>query len=484
MAYRSAKFGDYWRAALAKDYEVKIEHLKYEGVRCLEDGAAIFSRGITAIVGGNGVGKSTLARATIEILKGANGVKQSQLLNDPLKGSQLQALVRDESGSFQLDCSISPDGDRILSKKEFSKHVIWLDPSKMALICQEQISGDPSFSDLLEANGSRLCSAQEVEGASYVVGKNYTKLEVWEIQDYGPLECLPYFKVEFNGISYGSEDMGRGELALLTSLWALKRAPMNSIMILEEPENHISARSQSALMNVLAMTCARCSLWVILTTHSSVIIDRLPKDNIRLLASRDGKSILISQPNIHDVASILGGGVAFTSLLMAEDECSKVLISTLCEKIDPDLFHQITIVDSRGVSKIDAALKNLPKPDNWKTRIIGVYDGDQRSENRPLLNWPYIYLPGQEAPEILLKNSVQSNQGRSTFATYLQKGEHDIIVALDASSGLNHHDWLCEVANILGLDKSIITRALCSIWIDSNEILANEFIRDLRKAMV
>ena len=98
---------------------------------------------------------------------------------------------------------------------------------------------------------------------------------------------MAYFEVTTEGVTYGSEMMGLGELALHLMLWHLERVEPQSIMLIEEPETHISPRSQQALLNVLARASARKKLWVIVTTHSAGIVARIPREHIRLVY-RDG----------------------------------------------------------------------------------------------------------------------------------------------------------------------------------------------------
>lgn len=255
MSIRFAKYGDHWRTALRRDYPLRYERLTYSGVRCLRDDSLIFSRGITAIVGSNGVGKSTLAHAIAEAIAGE---QSTQLLREAvarLEGSNLVANLATEEGVHELSFQYI-GGERVANDSIASDSFLWLEPSIMAMLCQRQINQDPEFQDILDGLGPFEMLGDDIEAAKYVVGKDYATLAVYEINDYGPFEVWPYFEVTCDGITYTSEGMGRGELSLLTAFWGIHRAKRNSIIILEEPETFTSCRSQQALMDHIAMWCA------------------------------------------------------------------------------------------------------------------------------------------------------------------------------------------------------------------------------------
>jgi energy-coupling factor transporter ATP-binding protein EcfA2 len=321
---------------------------------------------------------------------------------------------------------------------------------------------------------------EETASASLIVGKDYKNCTVYEIRDYGPLEIWPYFKVTCGSITYGSEEMGRGELAVLTSLWTITNQKADSILILEEPETHVSARAQSAMMDTLAAACSKKGLCIIVTTHSPVILKKLQKTNIRLLVSDEGKSRLISNPTLPDLATVVGGGVAYQALILVEDECAHFFAQTILEMTDMDLNRQCTFGVTKGEARIKSLLTDVPKAARWAA-IVGCFDGDMRG---PLAGatfaWPHLFLPGEVAPEIILKAALQEQSAR-LFADELNVDLQRATVALGSLIGLNHHDWLRELAGELGRTLEDVVRAITRLWlIDSNPEAVN-FTLDLKR---
>lgn len=467
---------------MARNYAVRYERLDYRGLRSLHDDSIAFAKGITAIVGGNGVGKSTLAHAAVDVLAGLNGVRSLSDRSVRLTGGDLRAQVAGESGTQHISLEVSTAGMR-KAGQALDAEFTWLDPANMAMLCQRQILRDTAFDDLLESIGSRALTADELDSASYVIGKDYTRCEVWEIPDYASFDVLPYFRVASSGATYGSEDMGSGELALLITLWTLNCVPKNSIVVLEEPETHVSARSQDALMDLVAWACDRRGLWLVITTHSPIVLRKLPLEHVRLLVVEGGKTRLICEPRLHQLASILGGGVAYRNLLLVEDECAKFLVLAILERVDPDLRHQFSVVVADGgETRITAVLRELPRVDQWS--VVGCYDGDMRGlVDAEDFEWPHVHLPGNRSPEELLREAVRGDTGPAKLATALHTSVENVSVALNASAGRDHHDWLDELSRALTIDKASVVRALTNVWLQVGEVDAKTFAEDLRRAV-
>lgn len=460
---------------------MRYVRLQYSGLRSLHDDSISFSNGITAIVGGNGVGKSTLAHAAVDVLAGIDGVRALSDRSVRLSGGEFRAIVSTKSESAELRLAVQSEGAREHEGQAIGE-VVWLDPADMAAVCQRQILGDPAFAELLESFGSRQLTQPELASASYVVGKDYTACEVWEVSDYGGLEVLPYFRVASNGVSYGSEEMGSGELSLLICLWLLNGTRKNSVVVLEEPETHVSSRSQAALMNLVAWACHTRGLWVVLTTHSPVVLRRLPLEHVRLLVADGGKSRLVPNPTWHQIGAILGGGVAYRGLLLVEDECARHFVHAILDRMQPDLRHQLTVaVATGGESRISATLRQLPQAAGWL--LVGAFDGDMRSSlDSAGFEWPHIFLPGSVPPEQLLRGAATAEGAAERLAIALSAPRSDVAVAINAAAGRDHHDWLGEMCRVLGPSAEAVVRALTRVWMDAYAEHASAFVHDLENA--
>ena len=272
--------------------------------------------------------------------------------------------------------------------------------------------------------------------------------------------------------------MGLGELALHVMLWHLDRIEPQSILLIEEPETHISPRSQQAFLNVLARTSARKKVWVIVTTHSAGIVARIPREHIRLVY-RDGAVIgTISGPSENQLNSVIGVTNAIRAILLVEDRVARLFGREWIARAAPDLAHQVDVRDCGSLSKINNVLNSFPHG-SGSPRVLGLYDGDQRTSR---YNWPHAYLPGTSAPEIVLRSAVGDGQ---RLATNLGKDIQAVRFALDNFQGLNHHDWMIEIARHLAVTLENLIAALTDVWLasDSGTSESEAALNDLRSSI-
>jgi predicted ATPase len=482
MSLRQARFNDHWRHVFSRNYPTRFTEISFTSLSCLADARLNFSGGINAIVGSNGVGKSTLIGAIAELLADdPNSVSYRARLS----GSSTHGKAFVDGTELHLAVSDDAQGGRVQTGSKFAGEFRWLDPSSLASRCINQIATDSNFGDLLESVTPHKLSPTELKIACYLVGKIYSEIEIYEISDYGDLERFPYFRASSAGITYGSEGTGRGELSLLLNYWALRDLPKNSVLILEEPEAHVSPRSQDSLMNVIAKFCDENGMWVIVTTHSPTIIRRIPKHCITLLARDNGPSALVANATKLDMALLLGGGVAFSGVMLVEDEGAKGFLATMLEELAPDTLRQFEVIVAGSESKITAALKAMPVTRAWLT-LIGVYDGDMRAVvDGNGFQWPFKFLPGQVAPEQILTGIAQGAQDFvESIAADLHKTAEQIMLALDHAAGSDLHDYFGEFARALNLETSTVRRGFVRIWLQNADNLrtAQQFIDEISGA--
>jgi predicted ATPase len=485
MNLRQARFDDHWRHVFARNYPTRFTQISFTNLSCIRDSTIHFAAGITAIIGSNGVGKSTLAAAVSELL--SNGSEVAAGHRNRLAGSTTDGTVFQGDVRKTLSIRDGEGGRRVSIGEAFDGEFRWLDPSGLANACVNQIHIDQNFDDLLEPITPLRLASEELDLVSYVVGRKYTSFEIYEISDYGGLLLFPYFHVSSDGVSYGSEAMGRGELALMLTYWTLRDLPTNSILVVEEPETHVSPRSQDCLMNILAKFSDEMSIWTVIATHSPTIIRRLPAQHVKLISRERVPSAPVDNPTKTQVAAILGGGVAFQGVLLIEDEASKGFLLAILEKLDPDLSRQFDVVPAGSESDITSALSAMPGGQKWLT-LVGVYDGDMRDRlmREEDSYWPVAFLPGTQSPEQLLKSMVENTTDIvNNLATELHKSAADVSLALDSVVGADCHDFLRGISAGLTLDVSMVRRGLVRVWLSQggNMGLAKEFVRQLHEAV-
>jgi predicted ATPase len=484
VSLRTARFDDHWRHVFSRQFPTRFTSIDLKNLFCLADAEIVFKGGITAVVGSNGVGKSTLTAAVAELLA-SEPTPMDRMYKPRLRGSRIAGVAFTSGTQVQLAVHDDDADGRVRAGTEFDGEFRWLEPSVLAERCIDARLSDANFADLLEPLTPLDVDEDGLKLASYLVGKHYSQIQVFEIADHPKLDRFPYFRVSANGVSYSSEAMGRGELALLLTYWALQDLPKNSILILEEPETHVSPRSQNALMNIVAKYCDEMGIWVIVTTHSPTILGRIGRDNIVLLARDQGSAAVVKDATKLDIATLLGGGVAFKCVLLVEDEAAKLFALTIMRLLDPDLVRQCEVASAGSNSEISAVLKSMPRTGEWLT-LVGLYDGDQRDEIKGNdFKWPHCFLPGNVSPEDLLIGMAESQANAALLAAELQKSVDVITMALGHASGVDPHDYFREFSSAANIDVGTARRGFSAVWLrdEGNKEAALKLIRCLRHAI-
>lgn len=480
MSLRKAKFDDRWRTIFIRNYSTQLLSIGIQGLLCLADTQVKIPKGICAIVGGNGVGKSALLAAITELLGNSecsHGVgHRVRLFNSSLTASANDKGARKELAAIRLD-----DGTRTSGESRFESALHWIEPSFIVSLTQNKLNSDLGFREMLEPLSPLDLDEDDCSALSYILGKKVDACSIFEISDYGEIDPFPYFYMISGGIKYGSEVMGFGELSLLSIYWKLRTIGRDEILILEEPEAHVSPRSQRALMDIIAKVCCDKSLTVILTTHSPAVISNLPPDNL-LLLTKDGGSTKISVgASKTQVNDLLGLASLKSGLVLVEDRAASQFLRSILRMKKIELLSQIEIVVMDSESRITSALKSLPQVAGGWLNILGMYDGDMRGKVKTKgVEWGFMCLPGKDSPEIILRETLYGAQGGvGVLAGYLRVSESTLRASLDAVAGIDAHDWFTQLPQMLRIEHSVLMDSLVRLWLDSPQNAVDDFISEL-----
>ncbi len=115
----------------------------------------------------------------------------------------------------------------------------------------------------------------DVTDRELTLGIDISQRYTWESSLVAHLDGLPY------------QFVGDGERATLKILLALNRKAADAeVILIEEPENHLSFSSLNLLVSKIAEKCK--DKQVLVTTHSSFVLNKLGLDNLILLSSTKG----------------------------------------------------------------------------------------------------------------------------------------------------------------------------------------------------
>lgn len=269
------------------------------------------------------------------------------------------------------------------------------------------------------------------------------------------------------GCSYSENNMGFGEGRILYTVDLLEKAPDKSLFILEEPETSLHENAQYEFSKYLLDVCNRKGHQIILSTHSSIIINALPKEARKLLIRDPDGVTIYSNISSMQMSSILSNGHKRALNICVEDEFAKQLIQEAIRRIDPQLVKITNVEAIGGEDEIRSAMKIIRKMIHINSTTIAILDADMNSD----LNNHIMKLPGTLPPEkeVFLKPEI-INFIREKYSI------DELQLLIEGTE--DHHQYAKEIArvancNISTLESLAIERYL-DIYLDTYKPLIDQ----------
>ncbi|QFU01604.1 hypothetical protein FIU83_08125 [Halomonas sp. THAF5a] len=452
---KQARIADYWKATYRNEPGTELVSVTFNSVPTLGSFSIDLGRGISAITGLNGAGKSTVLHSIWLCLCDEASLSAMALDSRLTEGSvELLLKVGHASVKFVYDFSetarsVECDDPGI---NPYEVQAFLVDVAEVAPALQRYFRKDPNYQDLLDQQGSASLNETELDVAKFVAGRDYDSIKVFELEiDIGldnNWEVLPYFHVTQDGVQYGIEHLGLGELSGLLIYWAAKRMPSGSILLIDEPECFLASHSQAAISDIVAYFSAERGVSCVMTSHSDTVVEKIPpKRRIVTIMNSQGVACTTAE-NVPNHLTKIGVGKGTKLVAVTEDHAATIFLKEMITIGAPALRGSVEICWAGSSGEVVTALNGLVEGfDNLSLKFVGVLDGDQKSEKHRC-KWPLRYLPTDEDPEQVAKLSAYNNVG--LLSQSFGVNEAEIHAALAAANGADYHDWPFIVARQLG----------------------------------
>ncbi len=246
------------------------------------------------------------------------------------------------------------------------------------------------------------------------------------------------------GYSYSENNMGFGEGRILYTVDKLETSPEQSLFILEEPETSLHESAQYEFAKYLLDVCNRRHHQIIISTHSSVMIDALPSE-ARKLITRDENGVEIrNKISTNQVRSILSSGHTRKLDICVEDTFAKVLLTEIIRIKKQELLKAVAIYDIGDKDAVREAVRVLRE--TGKKNAIGVRDADVGPAPQNAL----YSFPGNEPPE----KEVFKRQGVKDLLN--TKYGLDVDWVLQKNGVTDHHKFAKCLASEAETEESVI----------------------------
>lgn len=484
---RQNKFNDFFRHIEEGDLNKYGNHLKsidFNNIPLLGNGVLTFDRGITIVSGPNGVGKSTLINAIKCGLNEKKALSNKDLLK--LKGSTILLTLSLDKVEENKMISVNNLNEIEYSGTDKKANFYSFDPFEI----KENLDfffKQENLKELFEQYSEAEYNNEDLETVSEIIGKKYLQCSFIEIDDESEQsEAVVYFKVKTDCSEYDNTTMGLGEL-LIFYFYHKTRTLKDHIIIIEEPETFLYPDSQLKLLNYLALLSDKNRNWIILTSHSPILLNNINNNSIKILKENldnENKTIInIIRPKHHvDYSVLLGMNVEKKGVILVEDvraqEFAMNWIGTYSNSIIPE-YDIISVKSESLITKILC----VPKFPNFN--IIGIYDGNCATQKTIIenkeINWGYSFLPVLD-PDADLQDFTYKNI-KLVVNEFSNKDKDFVNTILTKFRNGDPHDWYTNIIDALKMDSSVLMGHLYSAWIKdpTNEKAAKEKFENLQK---
>jgi energy-coupling factor transporter ATP-binding protein EcfA2 len=448
------------------DYKSYLKSVTLTRVRGFDGAQVAFEFPVTALIGPNGGGKSTVLgaaacayketkpgiffpKSSIGDTSMAEWLIQYELVD---KSVDPKNVVRRSAGFRQLKWVRGDVVSRSTRAFGISRTVPAGERPQFKKLMR------PSYSHSLPLTGLPDAAVSEIE---HIIGKPVTDFRRTNI---GGTDTFHVGKNRGN--EYSEFHFGAGESSIIRIVTDIELLPENSMILIEEIENGLHPLATRRLVEYLIAAADRRRIQAIFTTHSDDALEVLPSEAV--WACLDGQT---QQGRLRVRALRAISGKVDTALaIFVEDEFGRYIVETAVREFAPDCVDQVDVFSVSGdgnAVKIHTTRKADP---TTRHRSLCVLDGDSKQKDDPHQG---IYrLPGDQ-PEAHVYGQVQdrldTNLALLTVSLQLPSAKQDVVrEAVNSIASTNRDPHL--LFNQLGIElgfvpEAIVRGAFLSMWV-------------------
>lgn len=437
----------------------RLEWIEIHNLRGWKGYRINFNFPITAIVGENGSGKSTILQAAASIYKG-HTKKLTRFASDFFPSTHWDSIrlarisFGYRQGAQSLTGQVSKPTTRWLRNPDRpTRHVSYIDLSRIQPVPGRVGYAKIAKSKHKEASATPFDDAR-LKRLSSIMGRHYSGARM-ALTDIDQKRVVPVLTQDDK--PYSGFHQGAGETTIAEFLRT--DVPEYSLVLIDEIETSLHPRAQRRLLRDLADKARDKQLQIILTTHSPYILEELPLD---------ARLYIIEAGQTRQTVAGVSPSFAMTKMddeqhpecdLYVEDEAAAAMLTEVLARYSPVVVHQTKIIPF-GSAQVGIALGLMASQKRFPRPSLVFLDGDNSPAPGCML------LPGGDAPEIVVFDALKTkNWGE--LANRVGRSYADIVDACNAAMTLaNHHDWIRSAATKLTLGGNILWQAMCAEWAD------------------
>ncbi|HDH7804250.1 TPA: AAA family ATPase [Raoultella ornithinolytica] len=452
-----------------------VKSVRLKNVRGFIDEKVEFRSPVTALIGTNGGGKSTILGA---VALGYKSIKPGQFFP--------KAFIGDESMSeWEIDLEMTDKPllkDKNISRTAKFKQSRWRRdnfPQRQVVYIEIQrtvpagelsrfkqfIAGDKTdFIDKKLLNNT-------IKYAGAVLDKDLSHYRV--ICKKSDNNSKMYVGAATTGADYSQFHFGAGEASIIETIDRIENADDNALVLIEELENGLHPVAVRALVNYLLNVSKRKKLQIVFTTHSQEAVNELPAEAVWASIN---KRVWNGKLNIESLRAITGT-VHQTRVVYVEDNFAKEWVENAIGWYAADLAPSIKVYAAGGYPNLLKVNEFHNLNETVTVKSVALVDGDVRerlgteklSENAAFL--------GDTYPDVCVFHYIAQNIERlvSVLRQRCQLVRFDVDrinkeIKSVLNSACDHHVYFSTLSQKLDFTSELLLRTgMMDIFNEENE---------------
>ncbi|MEQ9355622.1 ATP-dependent nuclease [Coleofasciculus chthonoplastes] len=467
-----------------KKYGNYLLAMRLSRVRAFQGARVEFEFPVTALIGPNGGGKSTIlgaAACAYKAIKPSLFFPKSSIGDDSMADWTIEYDCVDRKLHPTNDVRRSSRFRQLQWRRDdvLSREVIYFGINRTVPAGEKSSFKKlmkPSYRHDGNIKNIDLAISEQIEK---ILGKPVSAFKVTDIPG------KEFFYIGGNNdLEYSEFHFGAGEASVIRMITKIESSPDNSLILIEEIENGLHPIAVRRLVEYFLALASRKSCQVIFTTHSDYALEPLPPEAI--WASIDGK---VQQGKLTvETLRAVSGRVDKKLAIFVEDNFAKCWVDAILREKLGKRFDQVEVYPVSGDGNARSIhIGHLNNP-SITSKSICLIDGDSQQPDEPDKG---IYrLPGNQPEATVFEDvytNIDSNIAILTVSCQLAPEKQDQVrSSLDEVSCTNRDPHLIynQIGIKVGFVPEVIVRgAFLTVWIRENPEKVNAIVEPIEEVL-
>ena len=456
-----------------KNYGKYLRKVSLNPIRGFKNETVSFDFPVTAIIGPNGGGKtSVLGAAACAYIS----VKPSRFF---AKSGKFDSSMQKWSINYELiDKEINPRDtfnrtakftNYKWTREHLSRKVAIFGVARTVPANERaELRKCASTNFNVSSNRISIIETNVISAAEKILGKNLTGYSKISVNNDGSITLLTGQTSE--GITFSEFHFGAGESSIIKMVLEIETLPDNSLILIEEIENGLHPIATIRMVEYLVDVAMRKKAQAIFTTHSNDALLPLPA---KAIWSATNDKFFQGKLDVRSLRAITGQ-IETQLAIFVEDDFAKLWIETILAS-DPDIFHEeleVHKIEGDGNAVLVNKYHNLNP--SLKYKSLCFIDGDSsqlESESDNVYRLPGSYPESYIYDKILEKIESQSDSiiGELTVSLHKPYEMQDEIRKIITDVRITNRDYhllFSQLGKKIGFVSEIVVKsAFLNFWI-------------------